>query len=57
MSNPPITSAMLGVLDHDDDLDSLKAIERIGLQSLTPLERMLELVFQVIPGALIKKED
>ena len=57
MSNPPITPAMLGVLDHDDDLDSLKAIERIGLQSLTPLERMLELVFQVIPGALIKKED
>ena len=57
MSNPPITSAMLGVLDHDDDLDALKAIERIGLQSLTPLEKMLELVFQVMPGASIKKED
>ena len=56
MPNPPITSAMLGVLDHDDDLDALKAVGQIGLISLTPLDKTLELIFQVIPGASIKKE-
>jgi uncharacterized protein YbjT (DUF2867 family) len=56
MPNPPITSAMLGVLDHDDDLDALKAAEQIGLNSLTPIDKTLELIFHVIPGASIKKE-
>jgi len=57
MPNPPITPAMLGVLDHDDDLNALKAIEQIGLESLTSLDKTLVQVFQVIPGASIKKED
>ena len=48
MSDPPITSAMLDVLDHDDNLDHRLAMNEIGLESLTPLDTMLERVFSVI---------
>ena len=36
LSNPPITPAMLGVLQHDDRIDTAVACERLGLE-LTPL--------------------
>ena len=36
-ANPPVTRAMLGVLDHDDDIDVGPACEKLGL-SLTPLD-------------------
>jgi len=56
MANPPITLAMLGVLDHDDNIESLEASRGIGLDSLTPLSEMLSLVFQVIAEPSTKKE-
>ena len=40
-ANPPVTRAMLGVLDHDDDVDPAPALERLGI-SLTPFDAMLE---------------
>ena len=41
-ASPPVTRAMLGVLDHDDDIDPAPAVERLGI-SLTQLPAMLEL--------------
>ena len=40
-SNPPITRAMLGVLDHDDQVDPTAAAEALGIR-LTPLQQTLE---------------
>ena len=40
-ANPPVTRAMLGVLDHDDEVDPAPALERLGI-SLTPFAAMLE---------------
>lgn len=42
-ANPPLTRAMLGVLDHDDDVDSTAAAQRLGVV-LTPLDEMLRRV-------------
>jgi NADH dehydrogenase len=39
-ADPPVTRAMLGVLDHDDAVDPRPACERLGL-SLTPLDETL----------------
>lgn len=39
-ANPPLTRAMLGVLDHDDDIDPGDACERLAL-NLTPLDETL----------------
>jgi hypothetical protein len=39
-ANPPLTRGMLGVLDHDDDIDPKPACERLGLE-LTPLDTTL----------------
>jgi uncharacterized protein YbjT (DUF2867 family) len=38
--NPPVTRAMLGVLDHDDHIDPGASAARLGI-SLTPLDTML----------------
>jgi uncharacterized protein YbjT (DUF2867 family) len=38
--NPPVTRAMLGVLDHDDAIDSEAAIKMLDV-TLTPLDEML----------------
>ena len=40
LPDPPLTRAMLGVLDHDDDIDPRPACERLGLK-LTPLDETL----------------
>ena len=40
LANPPVTRAMLGVLDHDDDVDVAQACQRLGL-ALTPLDVVL----------------
>lgn len=40
-SHPPITRAMLGVLDHDDDIDPLPSSKELGI-NLTALDEMLE---------------
>jgi NADH dehydrogenase len=40
MSNPPVTPAMLGVLDHDDCIDPAPAAARLGIR-LTGLDDML----------------
>ncbi|MDA1073874.1 MAG: NAD(P)H-binding protein [Proteobacteria bacterium] len=45
LANPPITRAMLGVLDHDDQIDNQPALTALGI-SLTPLEETLTRVFQ-----------
>jgi hypothetical protein len=42
-SNPPVTRAMLGVLDHDDAIDSTAATKLLGL-TLTPLDEVLRYV-------------
>ncbi len=39
-ANPPVTRAMLGVLDHDDAVDPLPAAARLGIP-LTDLDTML----------------
>ena len=40
-SNPPISRAMLGVLDHDDDIDPSSACRKLEIE-LTALDKMLE---------------
>jgi uncharacterized protein YbjT (DUF2867 family) len=40
MANPPITAAMLGVLDHDDCIDPAAAATQLGIR-LTSLDEML----------------
>ena len=40
LGNPPLTRAMLGVLDHDDDIDPKPACDRLGI-ALTPLDETL----------------
>ncbi len=42
-SSPPLTRAMLGVLDHDDSIDPTPAAKALGLH-LTPLDETLRLV-------------
>jgi NADH dehydrogenase len=44
MSDPPLTPAMLGVLEHDDDIDPRPAAQRLGL-TLTPLAETLAHTF------------
>jgi len=39
--NPPVTRAMLGVLDHDDRVNTAPAVTALGI-ALTPLEVTLE---------------
>ena len=41
LANPPVTAAMLEVLDHDDDIDPRSACEALNIE-LTPLDEMLE---------------
>jgi uncharacterized protein YbjT (DUF2867 family) len=43
-AEPPLTRAMLGVLEHDDRIDPLPTARRLGL-ALTPLERTLAWTF------------
>ena len=40
-SRPPLTRAMLGVLDHDDDIDPLPSCKELGI-NLTTLDEILE---------------
>ena len=40
-SHPPITRAMLGVLDHDDDIDPSPSCKELGI-NLTTLDEMIE---------------
>ncbi len=42
LPNPPITRAMLGVLDHDDQVDTQLALEALQIR-LTSLDEMLSL--------------
>ena len=44
-ANPPVTAAMLGVLDHDDAIDTRAATNLLGL-TLTPLDEMLRRVLR-----------
>ena len=56
MANPPVTAAMMGVLDHDDSIDTKDVMTQIGLEKLTSLDSMLGLVFEVIEDASINME-
>lgn len=42
-SSPPVTRAMLGVLDHDDNIDNGPALRELGIE-LTPLDETLQAV-------------
>ena len=44
LAEPPVTRAMLGVLEHDDDIDPRPAAQRLGL-ALTPLAETLAFTF------------
>ena len=46
MANPPVTAAMMGVLDHDDSIDTKDVMSQIGLEKLTSLDSMLGLVLK-----------
>jgi len=46
LANPPITPAMLEVLDEDDDTDIAPAMQALGLDSLTGLDETLAAVFE-----------
>jgi len=48
LSNPPLSRAMLGILDHDDDIDVSETCKRLGIE-LTPLDETLRRC--VGPGA------
>jgi NADH dehydrogenase len=41
-SNPPLSRAMLDLLDHDDQIDPQAALDRLGMTSLTPLDQALQ---------------
>jgi uncharacterized protein YbjT (DUF2867 family) len=41
LANPPITPAMLEILDHDDNVDNAHAFATLGLTGLTGLDEML----------------
>ncbi len=41
LANPPVTPAMLDVLDHDDQVDTIAATAALGL-TLTPLDTALQ---------------
>jgi hypothetical protein len=43
LSAPPVTRAMLGVLDHDDAVDTAEAAKHLGVR-LTSLDVMLAAV-------------
>ena len=42
LGNPPVTQAMLGVLDHDDNVDSQSALAALQMEGLTDLDTMLD---------------
>lgn len=42
MANPPITPAMLDILDHDDQIDNGPALAALGMSGLTSLDDMLK---------------
>ena len=44
LGNPPITTAMLGVLDHDDNIDPEPTMKLLGMKKLTSLDDMLKAV-------------
>lgn len=44
-ANPPVTRAMLEVLDHDDDIEAEHAARVLGIR-LTPLDEMLSMVLK-----------
>lgn len=46
-SNPPVTRAMLGVLDHDDVIDPSSACQTLGI-TLTPLDETLNRILPTI---------
>ena len=46
LPNPPVTRAMLEVLDHDDAVDPETALQKLQLPSLTPLNEMLAQVLR-----------
>jgi len=50
VSEPPLTRAMLGVLEHDDRIDPTPATRRLGLE-LTPLDDTLRFSFPAAEAA------
>jgi len=49
LADPPLTPAMLGVLEHDDAIDPAPAARALGL-ALTPLEATLRRCLAAAPS-------
>ena len=50
LSNPPVTVAMLGVLQHDDEVQTETTCQRLGIE-LTPLDETLAHSLRVLQEA------
>ena len=46
LANPPVTRAMLDVLDHDDQVDATQALAALNIPELTKLDTMLTKVLR-----------
>ena len=57
LANPPLTSAMLGVLDHDDDIDPAPALQALQMQALCGVETTINKLLATNADAELKKAD
>ena len=50
-ANPPLTADMLGVLDHDDDIDPEPAAQALGIRLTGLTETLARISFPMPPTA------
>jgi hypothetical protein len=57
LSNPPLTAAMLGVLDHDDAIDPAPALQALQMPALSSIDTTLARLLATNANAGPKKVD
>ena len=57
LPNPPLTAAMLGVLDHDDAIDPAPALQALQMPALSSIDTTLARLHATSANAGLKKED
>ena len=57
LPNPPLTAAMLGVLDHDDAIDPAPALQALQMPALSSVDATLARLHATSANAGLKKED